>query len=146
MNQISLTIDSRPENVPLAGLCAKEFAGNVFNTEQLSNIEQALVETVNNCIEHAYSDVSSEGVIEITYSLSDDCIVIEVMDQGKQFDPAKLENLDKVDDFDPLDFDNLPEGGFGLKVIKSCMDKIDYRRDNGRNHWLLTKYRNAAGI
>lgn len=139
MNQISLTIDSRPENVPLAGFCAKEFAGHLFNTEQLSNIEQALVEAVNNCIEHGYSGLS-KGKIIINYNLSSERFVIELIDQGKEFDATRLEKLNTDFTYDPLDIDNLPEGGFGLIVIKRCMDEISYRREDGKNYWTLTKF------
>ena len=139
MKQMSLTIDSRPENVPLVGMCAKEFAGNLFNSEQLCNIEQALVETVNNCIEHAYSGFS-EGKIKINYNLFNERFVIELIDQGKEFDATRLESLNTDFSYDPLDIDNLPEGGFGLIVISRSIDEISYRREDGNNFWTLTKF------
>jgi serine/threonine-protein kinase RsbW len=143
MNQVSLTIDSRPENVPLVGACAKELAGDLFSAEKLSEIEQALTEAVNNCIEHAYCG-SEEFQIIIKYVLSNDCLLIEITDQGKQFDADYLKNLNTEFNYDPYNIDDLPEGGFGLKVIKTYMDEVDYRRENGKNYWLLKKYSSAA--
>lgn len=140
MNCVSLTIDSRPENVPLVGSCAKGMAAEFFSLDKLAEIEQALAETVNNCIEHAYSG-SEDHQIAVNYTLSGDRLCIEIIDQGKQFDPERLNNLDADFDYDPLDINNLPEGGFGLKVIKSCMDEVNYRREDGKNHWSLTKFR-----
>jgi serine/threonine-protein kinase RsbW len=143
MSHVSLTIDSRPENVPLVGSCAKEMAAEFFSVDKLSEIEQALTETVNNCIEHAYSG-SEDRQITINYALSNDRLSIEIIDQGKQFDPERLNNLDTDFDYDPLDINNLPEGGFGLKVIKSCMDEVNYRREDDKNHWSLTKFRSTT--
>lgn len=139
MNIVSLTIDSCPTHVPLVGVCAKEMAVDYFSVDHLSEIEQALVELVNNCIEHAYSGQNG-CQITVQYMLENDRLVIKVTDQGKQFDPKRLENLDADFDYDPLDIDNLPEGGFGLKIIKSCMDEVLYNRINGNNQWSLTKY------
>ncbi len=139
MNHVSLTIDSRPENVALVGACAKEIVGDSFSVEKLSEIEQALVETVNNCIEHAYSGLEDRQ-ITIKYALSNDRFLIEITDQGKKIDPQCLKKLTTEVDFDPSDIDSLPEGGFGLKVINSCMDEVNYRREHGKNHWSLTKF------
>ena len=143
MNRVSLTIDSRPENVPLACACVKELVTEFFPIDKLLEIEQALAETVNNCIEHAYSG-SEDQQITINYAISNDRLLIEIIDQGKQFDPERLKNLNTDFDYDPLDIDSLPEGGFGLKVIKSCMDEVNYQREDGKNHWSLTKLRTTA--
>lgn len=139
MNRVSLTIDSRPENVPLACTCVKELVTKFFPVDKLLEIEQALAETVNNCIEHAYSG-SEDQQITINYAISNNRLFIEIIDQGKQFDSEHLKNLNTDFDYDPLDINNLPEGGFGLKVIKSCMDEVNYYREDGKNHWSLTKH------
>jgi serine/threonine-protein kinase RsbW len=145
MNHISLSVDSRPENVPLVAACTKELAGGLFSATKLSEIEQALTEAVNNCIEHAYCG-SKEFRIVIEYTLANDCLLIEIIDQGKQLDPDYFKNLDTEFNFDPHDIDNLPEGGFGLKVIKSYMDEANYRYENGNNYWLLKKYFSAPDV
>lgn len=140
MNHVSLVIDSRPENVPLVGACVKELAVNFFTEVKIAEVEQALVETVNNCIEHAYGGSEIHQII-IDYTLSSDCLIVEVTDQGKPLDVERVKNLTEGFNYDPFDIDNLPEGGFGLKVIKNCIDEVDYRRVDGKNCWSLTKYR-----
>lgn len=143
MNRVALTIDSRPENVPLVGACVKEMADGYFSVAKLTEIEQAVTETVNNCIEHAYSG-SQEQQIVINCGLLEDCLVIEIIDQGKQLNSECLMNMTTDFNYDPDDIDNLPEGGLGLKIIKSYMDKVNYRRENDHNHWSLTKYRSET--
>lgn len=140
VNFASLTIAGRPDNIPLAGLCGKEFASCFFPTEKLIEIEQALVETINNCVEHAYAD-SDGAPIKIEFKLLKDRLLIEVTDHGKQFLSNRLVQADSAFDFDPEDIDNLPEGGMGLMIIKSCMDDVSYHRNEGTNFWRLTKLR-----
>jgi serine/threonine-protein kinase RsbW len=108
----------------------------------LAEIEVAVVETVNNCIEHA-SEGSETHKISIGFLLTDDRLAVEVQDNGKAIDTDYLQNLEAEFDFDPSDIANLPEGGMGLKIIKNCMDEVYYQNTDGQNRWLLTKFRCA---
>ncbi|GAB6140441.1 hypothetical protein JCM14076_11700 [Methylosoma difficile] len=142
MNRITLTIMSQLANARLAALCAREIASPSFDETALAEIEVAVVETVNNCIEHACAG-SEENKITIAYLLADDRLSIEVSDSGKVLEADYLLGLEKDFDFDPTDFDNLPEGGMGLKIIKSCMDEVHYQNTEDQNRWILVKYRPA---
>lgn len=140
MNRISLTIASRPENARLVGLCAKEIACEAFDNETVAEIELAVVEAVNNCIEHACAGLDQHQII-IEFWLRKDRLSIEMIDQGAAIELEWLDNLSADFDFDPTDMENLPEGGMGLKIIKNCMDEVSYQNVDDRNRWLLTKYR-----
>lgn len=140
MNRITLTIISNFENSRLAGLCAREIACQAFEASSVDDIELAVVEVVNNCIEHACAD-SDKHQISIEFWLNKDSLSIEISDQGKAIDPAWLDSFNADFDFDPDDLENLPEGGMGLKIVKNCMDEVSYQNSNERNCWLLTKYR-----
>jgi serine/threonine-protein kinase RsbW len=143
MNKVTLTIISNLENVRLAGLCAREIACQSFDETSVAEIELATVEAVNNCIEHACSG-SDQHQISIEFWLDEDRLSIQMIDQGKAIDPEWLNNLNSDFDFDPTDFDNLPEGGMGLKIIKNCMDEVSYQQLAEHNRWLLIKYRPIA--
>jgi anti-sigma regulatory factor (Ser/Thr protein kinase) len=140
MNKIKLIILNRLENARLVGLCAKEISSEVFDDTALMEIELAAVEIVNNCIEHAYSEDTNQQ-ISIEFWLKEDRLLIKVMDVGKSLDFDVLEEVTDVFNFDPQDFKNLPEGGMGLEIAKTCMDEVNYHNQNGTNCWLLTKYR-----
>ncbi|MGR9087184.1 MAG: ATP-binding protein [Gammaproteobacteria bacterium] len=140
MNRISLTISSLPENARLAGYCAREIADEAFDAVALAEIEQAVVEAVNNCIEHACAE-SDQQQIAIGFWLHQDRLCVEIVDQGHAIDPEWLEDLNVDFDFDPSDLSNLPEGGMGLKIVKKCMDEVSYRNVDCLNRWLLIKYR-----
>lgn len=140
MNKIKLVILNRLENSRLVGLCAKEIAAHSFDDAALTEIELAAVEIVNNCIEHAYSG-SDNQQISIEFCLKADQLLIEVIDTGKSIDLELLDNLNSDFNFDSTDVENLPEGGMGLKIVKNCMDDVSYQHNNGKNYWVLTKYR-----
>lgn len=134
-----LTVDSSLENIPLISHYVKETAKNFFSEVQLLEIEQAISEAVNNCIEHAY-EYSDRHSITLNCTMLDNGLLIEMCDQGKPFDIRCLEDVNTEFDFDPIDIENLPEGGLGLKIIKTYMDNVGYRRENSKNYWYFTKY------
>ena len=138
MNKVILIITNNLENARLAGLCAREVAGEFFDEESLAKIELAIIETVNNCIEHAYDGFGNHQ-IAITFYLTDERFSIEITDQGKAIESKQLENINQDFYYDPEDIGNLPEGGMGLKIIKNCVDEVIYQNVNGSNRWLLMK-------
>ncbi len=96
--------------------------------------ELCVVEACNNVIEHAYR-YQPHHELEVVVSLYLDRITFEICDRGRPLDgqpPVALE-------YDPNDLANLPEGGMGLFLMNSIMDKIDYRSEDGRNVLTLEK-------
>ena len=146
MNSITLIITSDLKNSRLVGLCANEIASELFDEAPLAEIELAVVEVVNNCIEHAYTG-SDKHKIFVKFCLNEERLSVEIIDQGKAIEPEQLEkfnaNFDFDFDFDHSNIEGLPEGNMGLKIIKNCMDEVIYKNIKGHNHCLLTKYRQA---
>ena len=73
--------------------------------------------------------------IEISLSSEDEAVTIEVIDDGRPFDPLN-------DAADPDLTSSLEErrvGGLGLYLVRSMVDELHYRREQGRNHLVLTK-------
>ena len=140
MNRIVLTITSCFKNSRVVGLCAREIASESFDEASVAEIELAVVEAANNCIEHACA-CSENHQISIEFYLDEELLTIELIDQGKAIEPEQLKNSNADFNFDTTDIKNLPEGGMGLKIVKKCMDEVIYQHLNSRNHWLLTKYR-----
>ena len=42
--------------------------------------------------------------------------------------------------FDPDDIDSIPERGMGLFIINKIMSKVEYRRTNNKNTFILIKH------
>jgi serine/threonine-protein kinase RsbW len=66
--------------------------------------------------------------------LDGDRISAEVEDDGRAFNPLKAPAPDLG-----AGLDRGTTGGFGLHIVRSLMDAIDYRREGGRNIITMTK-------
>ena len=77
----------------------------------------AVIEVVNNCIQHAYLNKPGQP-IRISYQLDDDLVQIVVADKGQAF-------LEQVE---TLDADPMSESGRGLQIIRAWVTKLSFER------------------
>jgi serine/threonine-protein kinase RsbW len=111
---VRLSIPARPEYITLCRL-ALTGIGRVreLSDELLADLKLALTEAASNSVRHAYGD--QVGVVEISYELLPDRLVIEVTDDGGGFDP--LEPAGPPDE--------LSEGGLGIAIIRAIADQVE---------------------
>jgi serine/threonine-protein kinase RsbW len=102
--------------------------------EIAQQVELAVHEVYTNIISHAYADKPSES-IQATFKLmqSPRQIVIEIYDNGANFDLANVKNPD---------LENGQVHGYGLFIARSLMDDLTYQAQLGGNYWRLVKYLN----
>jgi serine/threonine-protein kinase RsbW len=99
----------------------------------LFQLQIALDEMVSNVIKYAWPEVG-EHEIEIRITVRSDAVEVEIIDDGRMFDPRDAPRCDK-----PLPSQRLRPGGRGVKITKQLVDRIDYARIGNRNHTTLTK-------
>lgn len=118
-----LTIPARAEYITLCRLALTGIARlRELSDELLADLKLALTEAASNSVRHAYAD-PHVGVVEISYELLPDRLVIEVRDEGEGFDPASAEGL-------PAE---LSEGGLGLAIIRAIADEVEIgKQPHGR--------------
>jgi serine/threonine-protein kinase RsbW len=87
-----------------------------LSEELLADLKLALTEATSNSVRHAYAD-GGDGVVEISYELRGDKLVIEVTDEGAGFDPAEAEGS----------LEELSEGGLGIAIIRAIADEVEIR-------------------
>ena len=97
----------------------------------------SLDEIVSNVIRHGFDDDRKHQIV-VTLAVADGHVTATVVDDGSAFDPreAPLPNLDA-----PLE--ERQAGGLGMHLVRSTMDEVDYRREDGRN--VLTVRTSVAG-
>jgi serine/threonine-protein kinase RsbW len=83
-----------------------------------------LTEALVNAIKHA-NTADSNKEVHIRISVSDTELLIRVHDNGQGFD---LNLVPSTVCPDPLS-----EQGRGIYIIRSLMDSVEYRKDNGGN-------------
>jgi serine/threonine-protein kinase RsbW len=93
----------------------------------------AIDELVSNVILHGFDDpVSQEVTVRIQVENREVCAI--VTDAGRAFDPLSMPPPDLSA---PLE--QRPLGGLGIHIVRSLMDQVDYRRENGKNFLTVRK-------
>src|SRR6478609_7365272 len=88
MRTVRLRIPARAEHIALARLALSGLADIVSLSEELlADLKLALTEAVSNSVRHAYADGS--GFVSIGYELTGDTLAVEVVDDGRGFDPDR---------------------------------------------------------
>lgn len=140
MGQITLTINSRLEDVLLIGMAVNRLSAAFLSKEDSWRIELSVVEAVTNVIKHAYL-YTPDKEVSVSLNFQDDRLRIKVMDRGCAMDPRLLKERDaRIFCFSRGNVQALPEGGMGIALINQIMDEVCYERDRGRNTLTLTKY------
>jgi serine/threonine-protein kinase RsbW len=117
---IRLAIPARPEYISLCRLALTGLSHvGKLSEETLADLKLALTEACSNSVRHAYPE--GEGVVEVSYSLAPDRIVIEVSDNGEGFDLA---------DRSAAEVDQLTEGGLGIAIIRAIADEFELGAGN----------------
>jgi sigma-B regulation protein RsbU (phosphoserine phosphatase) len=103
-------------------------------TEDLQNsVSIVLDDLLNNIINYAFEN-SEEHEIAVSFRADKQRLVIDVVDDGVEFDPFLKGEPDIESDIDGRDI-----GGLGIHMIRSIMDDCFYNRIKGRNHITLMK-------
>ncbi len=105
-------------------------------------VATAVSEIAANIVQHAYGG-AEQGEIGLRLRLSSSGVEARFTDQGAAFrgtlhDPGPLDMIEQpIEELDPSE---LPEGGFGLILVRGLMDTVQYRRTRGGvNCWRLVK-------
>ncbi len=105
-----------------------------FSSGELYAFKASVDEACSNIIEHGYNH--KDGSITIKAIVKNECLVIELVDQGKSFDPKQVKrpNLKKY-------IDTRKKGGLGVFIMRKLLDDIDYRATKDCNILRLIKFR-----
>ncbi len=93
----------------------------------------ALDELLTNVISYAYTDgAAHEIVVQLTLCAGE--IAVEVVDDGRAFNPLEVRPpaLDA-----PLVDRSI--GGLGMHLVRQVVDRLEYRRQEGKNVLVLKK-------
>ncbi len=107
-----------------------------LSNEIIHDITLALEEVIVNIIKYGY-DNDQEDEIIIKISIKNKELIIKVEDSGKPFNPLKspMPEIHK-----PIEERKIR--GLGIYIVRNIMDKLIYKRVNGRNLFIMKKYLN----
>lgn len=123
-------------NVPLVGAAVRGVCEQYLGPSPTSGlVEVALVEAFVNAVRHAGSHQQSP--VRVDLLVAEDRIEFLLAERGVAYDLAAA----AMPDVDAGDVEHLPEGGFGLPIIKLVMDEVVYEREGDVNLLKLVKRR-----
>ena len=121
MRSVRLSVPARAEYIALARLALTGLADIVaLPEESLADLKLALTEAVSNSVRHAYA--GGAGLVSIGYELSGDALAVEVVDDGRGFDPDRPPALEG---------EELTEGGLGIAIIRTIADEFELQSRPG---------------
>lgn len=132
--KLALQVEPRAEELNTITAAVEEFGdAEKWPPELIFRVNLVLEELGLNIINYGRTDDLHE--IEITLTSEPGSLTIEIVDNGRPFDP--------LTDAPPPDLDSgvaeRAVGGLGVYLVRTMMDKMHYRRDGGRNYLTLVK-------
>ena len=93
----------------------------------------ALDEVITNTIAHGYDDHEAHE-IQVRLTLANGRLSAEVEDDGRPFNPLTAPQPDLTSAVE-----DRPVGGLGIHLVRSLMHHVDYRRESGKNHLIMSR-------
>jgi serine/threonine-protein kinase RsbW len=137
--QVTLSVPAQAEYVDLIRLTLYGIASKMkYSFEEIEDMKVAVSEAVNNAVLHAYA--GEDGIIEVTFAVSEEELTITVRDHGVSFtaagNPAAASLHGKS-------IDEIQSGGLGLYLMQALMDTVEVKHDIG-TAVVLTKKRDRT--
>ena len=106
---------------------------NRLNADIIFALDLCMEELITNIIKYAYSD-KNRHEIQVDLFLEGEMVVLEVRDDGNEFDPTKRPepNLD-------LPLEERGIGGLGIHLIRHYVNVMEYKREGNQNITTLKK-------
>ena len=109
--------------------------GDAGVTDQVSfRLALAIEEAATNVIGHAFAGLPPPHVITVRLDISPQLLVAEIIDNGHPFDPTAVPPPDLT-----LPLEQRTPGGLGIHLMRSMVDRLQYRRSGGQNRLRLEK-------
>ncbi len=133
---VSVQITPGPEELQrVAGMIEDLGQREQWSAQLVFQVQLVLDEIGDNIMEHGH--ISDVHTMDITLISAQDAVTIEIADDGSPFDPLTEAPPPDL----TSDLADRPVGGLGLHFVRTIMDDIHYRWDQGRNHLTMTKRR-----
>ncbi|WP_088105706.1 anti-sigma B factor RsbW [Halalkalibacter urbisdiaboli] len=141
-DHIEMSVPAKPEYVGVVRLTVSGIANRVgFTYDDIEDMKIAVAEACTNVVAHAYED---EGMIAVSFYLHSNRMEIVIADKGQSFDMEGIrERLGPVDSNKPVG--DLKEGGLGLFLINTLMDKVEISDESGVV-LMMTKFLQRDGV
>ena len=109
-----------------------------FPADVVDQLSLAVDEACTNVIRHAYSG-SKSGPVDITVDIDADRFTVTIRDEGDSIDLERYAEPDLK-----KSVKNRRGGGFGVHIMRSLMDLVEYEKHGKFNEVHLVKFRGES--
>ena len=128
MDELHVSLSPRLSAVRSLAQMVEEFGdANRLPDQQVYMINLALDELITNTVSYGFRGVARPR-IEVGLQISDNVLVLTMVDNGSRFDPTRDTNPDLSSTVEER-----PIGGLGLHLIKTFADRMNYKYSNSEN-------------
>ena len=126
---MTITAEATAENIE----AITEFVNRELEARECPYREQmqicvAIDEIVSNIARYAYTPDKGNVTVNFAYEEQDRTVVLTFTDEGIPYDPLQREDPDVS-----LPAEKRKIGGLGIYLVRKTMDRLSYRRENGKN-------------
>ncbi len=134
--KLSLTMGFEAADLPRIQSAIGEFSREQDWPPDIEfQVDLVLEELVLNVVNHGSR--GGEGEINIELVSDPEAVVIQIIDDGRPFDPL----TDAPEPDTESGIEDRAVGGLGIHLVRTMMDDVTYRREENKNYMRLVKRR-----
>lgn len=131
-----ITVEAVKENLSKIIAFVDEELGNIDCPPKANaQINICIDEIFGNIVRYAYGSGTGYSTVLLHIEEAKRLITLTFIDEGMPFDPLSVAEPDIT-----LPLEERPIGGLGLLMVRSMVDSMEYRREDGRNVLTLRKH------
>ena len=129
-----ITLGNRLSDLERAAAELARFAASQrLSTSIAFDVGLAMDEVLTNVIRYAYDD-GAEHEITVRIACGEHALVLEIEDDGRPFNPLEVSTPDTASSLTKRAI-----GGLGIHLVRSVMDRVEYRRHDDKNVLRMAK-------
>ena len=130
--RLHLELEARPEELERINAALEEFGEcEAWPPKLLFRVNLVLEELSLNVMTHGQEAGANE--LEVIVTSDAETITIEIVDDGPRFDPLQDAPLPDPE----ASLEERPVGGLGIHLVRTMMDEVRYRYEDGKNRLTL---------
>jgi len=140
MEQMELKFPATLDQQQLGAIAAANIAGAYYrlvtgdnnrDNTFIHDVELAVGEACTNAVKYCTAAYPEDIPVQVCFELNDKELIVIIKDRNEPFD---FDNI-------PLpDFENFPESGYGIYIMKEKMDEVRYERLGDMNTITMKKF------
>ncbi len=140
---LELQIPASPEFIAVVRLVVSSMvtARRELADDRIDDLKLAVSEACTNAIE-AHDDAATEQPVTVRVFEDDDRVEVDIVDEGRGFDPTAVPAHPPVTDPDRLNF----ERGLGIRLIRTLVDEVAFESSSEGTTVRMTVFGGPADL